>query len=232
MILGLYCSFVVNLDYSAVGIMSGLTAGTVMLVLVLKGALTVWRAFLLGLLVMVSTWVRLESIEAVAAFSIPLVAIVLASRFRDRAFYKDMKYLPFFAALIPLAISYSVDHIHKARFSSPEYVAYSQWNDLRGEFNSNPISGATRSNQKVMAATGWSQADYQSLMKWFFTDESLYNTRSMQAFFNTAKSPGFGDHGPGYFSWRFSHLLLVYWFYWLMMSGIFLLIITAESNGL
>lgn len=232
MVIGVYCSSMLRLDYSAVGIMGGFAAVTIGLVLALKGAFTVWRGFLLGMLAMAATWIRLESVAAVAVFSLPLVAVLAVRYLGDEQFRKGLRYLPFLVALVPLAVSSTVDHVHKSRFSSPEFTGYMQWNDLRGEFHSNPIAAANRSNPKVLTATGWSQEDYLSLMKWFFIDESLYNKESMRAFFAVAKSPGVTSYSPDYFLWRFTNLLSVYWIYWLMLAGLILLVCTASMDGL
>ncbi len=189
---------VVTVDYSMAS-MGSAGAVAAALVLLLRDALTGLRALLLGLLATVSMWLRLDGIVATAAFTAPVVLTVFILCLRRQAGRNVFKYAPLLLCAVPLAASFTVDSIHKVYYSSPQYREYVEWSNLRGAFHADPISRINYDNPAVLSATGWSKADYDNLMGWFFIDENLYNVQSMTAFFDTAKKSSITAYPAEYF---------------------------------
>ena len=230
LILGLNFPFLVTLDYSTVGIMGSASAVIVALVLALRRVLTGPRAFLLGLLATISMWLRLEGIVAAIVFTAPVMLTVFVICLRRHEVRNLFRYAPLLLFAAPLVISSAVDYVHKTEFSSPQYLEYSKWNDLRGEFHAYPISRLNRNNPAVLSATGWSETDYDNLLDWFFIDESLYNTHSMTAFFDTAKRSTIAAYSSQYLLGRMNHLATVYWYYWALLFGTLLFAVSVKSD--
>jgi len=230
LILGLNLPFVVTVDYSMVSIMAGGSVIAVAAILTLRGAFTGLRAFLLGILAMVCMWVRLEGMAAAVIFTAPVLLTIFIVCLRKHETRKLFRYAPLLLFVAPLAVSCVADRIHKTGYSSPEYRAYSEWNDLRGGFQSYPISRLNRNNPAVLSATGWSKADYSNLEEWFFIDENLYNVRSMTAFYATAKRSTMSAYPASYFLGYLNLMAVDYWYYWLLAAGVLIFAVSMRSD--
>lgn len=233
LVLGLYLPFVITVDYSMVGILSGASTIIIAMVLMIRGTLSAHRALLLGVFAVVCMWVRLEGLVAAVAFTAPVGLMVLVMSWRWGRLRQLLKPVPILLFILPLILSCAADYMHKTYYSSPQYRDYTAWNTLRGKFHVYPISRININNPAVLQATGWTQQDYDNLLEWFFVDEDLYNVRSMEAFYASAKQPSLTALPPRYFLDELQYLVVDYGGYWVLLAGLLVLgLALAAEDGL
>lgn len=176
--LTIYATFIIRVGYNAASIMIGANSLFALLVLLRnENYINNIRIFLLGLFFALSYLIRLHAVEAVFAFSFPVVALTLMTHCKKTR----LRYYILF--LLPVIIFIALNLFATKYFVSEQYRHFTEFNKIRGKFHGFPVADANRNNTKLLEMNRWSTNDYNSLTSWFYIDERKFNKRTLNNIF-------------------------------------------------
>jgi hypothetical protein len=73
--------------------------------------------------------------------------------------------------------------------SSPGWEHFEEFNKLRAQFTDYQAAPFSDENRAVYERAGWTQNDYEMLMRWFFENPQLYNIEKFKAVLSQAPRP-------------------------------------------
>lgn len=192
LILMMYFPFIMRIDYTGVSILLGVNSLLCLLVYLHTTARPrPWVLLSLGLLLALSFLVKTYAILAVFVFSAPFVLLGILRGFPKRV-------TAFLVFLLPLAAAMTADHLYVKQITDKEYLAFQEWNRLRGEFHGNPVSSLNKGNKEIQRVNQWSENDYLILQEWSYLDENKYNSEKLKNIFKySVPLPEPDRVGPG-----------------------------------
>ncbi|RKZ53882.1 MAG: hypothetical protein DRR16_00720 [Candidatus Parabeggiatoa sp. nov. 3] len=236
-----YSFFILQVDYTSTSIMVGANSLFAFLVLLSSRKVSIFYVLGLGLLFSLSFSIRMQSAYAVLVYGLPIIGLFLIYQYQKTKYFVIF-FMPFLLLLIG-------DNLARTHLTSPEYQQYHEFNNLRGNLHGYPIIEANRNNNKILAKNNWTKNDYDSFANWvIFFDERKYNTNTLGNIFKYSvleKENKIQKYFDLYFyrlkrlikhhiQWSvflilFIAMLIVFKFYWFIVSIIFCYLFYAIS---
>jgi hypothetical protein len=133
-----------------------------------------------GLLVALAALVRWRSFQAVVLLAVPLLAAgARRISWRSHAWFASTIAAVLLAGGVFQAVYYAGDDA---------WHDYFEFNSVRGAIHSTERVGAA-GDPEVLAALGWSRADYDMFRSWFYLDEERYSTETLELLVDEVGTP-------------------------------------------
>ena len=164
--------FLINVTFTVIATFAAL-AGSCLILMTACSLNPLKRHWLVygGLLILIGSLIRLESIPLV------LLVILPTSLIMYRIF--DIKVLTIAFAITSLAVAgcYTYDKIYVE--SHPDWNSYYVYNNVRSMIQDTPRAHIENIGN-VLSDVGWNGNDYRLFLNWFFPDQKVYSLSKLQ----------------------------------------------------